>query len=153
MKYDIKYAVVDIDGTIAKVGDRVKYLKQEPKDHDSFYEAVGEDEPIQNIIDLIDTIKERYGIIFLTGRREEVRDKTIAWLDEHFPTILDYKLLMRPIGDRSHDRELKPKLLKSLESKGIREEDIAIIFEDRNSVVNKWRKLGFTCLQVAEGKF
>ena len=43
MKKDI--VIVDIDGTIAKVGDRLKYLQQEPKDWDSFYEHCNEDNP------------------------------------------------------------------------------------------------------------
>lgn len=41
--------VVDIDGTIAKVGDRLKYLQQEKKDWDSFYEHCDEDEPIKDM--------------------------------------------------------------------------------------------------------
>jgi hypothetical protein len=38
--------IVDIDGTISKVGDRIKYLKQDPKDWESFYKDCFEDEPI-----------------------------------------------------------------------------------------------------------
>ena len=41
--------LVDIDGTISKVGDRIKYLQQEPKNWDSFYEACDEDECITTI--------------------------------------------------------------------------------------------------------
>ena len=44
--------IVDIDGTISKVGDRLKFLKQTPKDWDSFYNDCFEDEPILEIIDL-----------------------------------------------------------------------------------------------------
>ena len=32
-----KTVIVDIDGTISKVGERLKYLLQSPKDWDSFY--------------------------------------------------------------------------------------------------------------------
>ena len=35
--YSKCYVVVDIDGTISKVGDRIKCLEQSPKDWDSFY--------------------------------------------------------------------------------------------------------------------
>lgn len=30
---------------------------------------------------------------------------------------------------------------------------VAFILEDRNSMVKKWRELGFKCLQVADGDF
>ena len=32
-----KIVVCDIDGTISKVGDRIKYLEQSPKDWDAGY--------------------------------------------------------------------------------------------------------------------
>jgi hypothetical protein len=32
--------VIDIDGTISYVGERLKYLQQEPKDWDSFYKKI-----------------------------------------------------------------------------------------------------------------
>jgi len=50
--------LVDIDGTISKVGDRLRYLEQKPKDWDSFYEACGEDEPIDEIIRLVRNLAE-----------------------------------------------------------------------------------------------
>ena len=62
--------IVDIDGTIAKVGDRLKYLQQEPKDWDSFYEHCDEDEPIEDIIRVVkDLYFCGYNIVFCTGRR------------------------------------------------------------------------------------
>ena len=48
-----RIVVVDIDGTISQVGERLKYLKQEPKDWDSFYNDCFEDEPIEEMIDLV----------------------------------------------------------------------------------------------------
>ena len=36
--------VVDIDGTIAQIGDRLKYIThQNPKDYDAFYDHCDED--------------------------------------------------------------------------------------------------------------
>ena len=42
--------IIDIDGTISKVGERIKYLQSEPKDWDSFYNDCFEDEPIANVL-------------------------------------------------------------------------------------------------------
>jgi hypothetical protein len=146
--------IVDIDGTISKVGDRLKYLQQEPKDWDSFYESCFEDEPIHDMLNLVNTLMlECYDVYFCTGRRESVRDKTHDWFN--IQTSLEFrisphKLLMRPDNDHRHDTEVKPELL---EKAGIKLEDIVFILEDRNSMVKKWRELGVKCLQVAEGDF
>jgi hypothetical protein len=57
---------------------------------------------------------------------------------------------MRPNGDLRHDTEVKPELLATA---GITPENTVCILEDRNSMVKKWRELGFTCLQVEDGDF
>ena len=82
-----KVVIVDIDGTIAKLGDRLKYLNQEPADWDSFYLASGEDEPIQVIIDLVNVLKNSYTIVYCTGRSEKARDVTKKWLAKHVYNI------------------------------------------------------------------
>ena len=138
--------VFDIDGTLSLVGDRVKHLSETPPNWDRFYERCGEDEPnwpILNVLDGHNAIED--AVILLTGRRESVRSETEDWLDIH--QIRYRKLLMRPDGDTRHDTIVKPELL---EKAGIVPD---LIFEDRNSMVQHWRKLGFTCCQVAEGDF
>lgn len=145
--------VVDIDGTISKIGDRLKYLQQEPKDWDSFYNDCFEDEPILEICQLVKSLSNDelgYNIIFCTGRRESVRNKTIDWIHGNVGYGIYDQLLMRKNDDHRHDTEVKPELLKN---NGITVSDVAFILEDRNSMVKKWRELGFTCLQVAEGDF
>jgi hypothetical protein len=62
----------------------------------------------------------------------------------------DTNLLMRPRGDRRDDPTVKPELLVA---RGIVPENTAFILEDRNRMVKRWRELGFTCWQVAEGDF
>jgi len=146
----MKAVIFDIDGTLSIVGDRVKYLQQEPKNWDAFYEACDEDLPNTPIVKLSSVLKCSgryfgYEFILLTGRRESVREKTKRWLADQ-DIAYDY-LLMRPDGDFRHDTVLKPELIAPLD---ITE---AIIFEDRDSMVKKWREMGYTCLQVAEGNF
>lgn len=148
-----RIVIVDIDGTISKVGERLKYLNQEPKDWDSFYNDCFEDEPIIEMVDLVyDLYLQRYQLVFCTGRRESCREKTINWFNKYFePEIAKHsKLLMRPNKDHRHDSEIKPELLKNA---GIELDSIAFVLEDRNSMVKKWRELGLICLQVAEGDF
>lgn len=141
--------VVDIDGTIAKVGDRLKYLQQEPKDWDSFYEHCDEDEPIEDIIRVVkDLYFCGYNIVFCTGRRESVRNKTMEWIKKYLNfSTCSYRLLMRKDNDLRHDTIVKPLMLDIPANK------ILVVLEDRNSMVKRWRELGYTCLQVNDGDF
>jgi len=144
--------IVDIDGTISKVGDRLKYLQQTPKNWDKFYNACFDDEPIHSVIDLIETLwGTSKAIVFCTGRIESVRSQTIKWINKHIDIDNDdYKLVMRPDDDYRHDTEVKP---EQLSNAGIMLQQIAFVLEDRDSMVKKWRELGLTCLQVADGNF
>ena len=141
--------IVDIDGTIAKVGDRLKYLQQEPKDWDSFYEHCDEDKPIEYIIRVVkDLYFCGYNIVFCTGRRESVRNKTIEWIKKYLNfNPCGYRLLMRENNDWRHDTEVKPQMLDFPASK------VLFVLEDGNSMVKKWRELGYACLQVNDGDF
>jgi acid phosphatase class B len=144
--------IVDIDGTISKVGDRIKYLKQSPKDWDSFYNACFDDEPIREIIDLVYMLSSvGHSIVFCTGRRESTRKVTESWITKHFPYNFYYhELLMRLDNDFRHDTETK---IEACSNAGILLREIKFVLEDRNSMVEKWRSLGVKCLQVADGDF
>ncbi len=145
--------IVDVDGTISRVGDRLKFLLQDPVDWDSFYDACFEDEPIEEIVQMVQDLYEAGNeIIFCTGRRESCREATVEWFKNNFKLSLSSNsmLLMRPNKDHRHDIEIKPELLKKAE---IGLDTIAFVLEDRNSMVAKWRELGLICLQVAEGDF
>ena len=83
----------------------------------------------------------------VTGRRESTRNKTLLWFQSHNIFLPDNDLHMRKDGDFRHDTIVKPELVADFI------DDIDYVFEDRNSMVKKWRELGITCLQVAEGDF
>ena len=143
-----RYVIVDIDGTLTKVGDRVKCLENTPPDWDSFYARCGEDAPVKEIVMLVRDVAAHYNVILCSGRRESCRLVTGEWMDEHG---VDYtRMLLRKDGDFRHDTIVKPEML---EAAGIKLDEIAFVLEDRNSMVKKWRELGLTCLQVAEGDF
>jgi hypothetical protein len=57
---------------------------------------------------------------------------------------------MRPAGDSRKDSIVKSELFDAQ----IREAyDVVCVLEDRNQVVEAWRAMGLTVLQVAEGNF
>jgi hypothetical protein len=144
--------IVDIDGTIAKIGDRLKYLHCKPKDWDNFYSHCDEDEPIFEIINLVKVLFLSYNVIFCSGRRESTRDKTRLWIFNNMGLIIDCPahILLRSNNDFRDDIEVKPELLKKA---SIDLEEIAFVLEDRNTMVKKWREIGLICLQVSEGNF
>lgn len=148
-----KLVIVDIDGTIAKIGDRLKYLKTKPKDYDRFYKSCFDDEPIIPVIRIVHTFYDSYArVVFCTGRSDLVREQTYAWLIKYCDhwSLCPEDLLMRKSDDKRSDTIVKPELLKA---EGINFKDIAFVLEDRSIMVKKWRDLGLTCLQVAEGDF
>ena len=151
--------IVDIDGTISKVGDRLKYLQQKPMDLDAYYADSFEDEPIEEMINLVQSLfEECYDIVLCTSRFEfftdrlgntyDIRMKTIKWIRNHFthPFYSQTLLLMRKNGDERNDLEIKPELLLQA---GIELDSIAFVLEDKTNMVEKWRSLGLICLQVA----
>lgn len=90
-------------------------------------------------------------IHFVSGREEKFRQKTEAWLVANLPK--DWKglhLLMRPTGDKRSDDIVKQEIYDT-EIRG--KYNVGFVMDDRNRVVDMWRRNGLTCLQVAEGDF
>ena len=139
--------VFDIDGTLSKVGDRVKCLEQTPPNWDEFYDRCDEDEPCWPVINTYQALLDNgHDMILLTGRRESTRQKTANWLLKNGVHCYS-TLLMRRDGDYRHDTIIKPEILSIF---NIRPD---LVFEDRSSMVKMWRENGITCFQVAEGEF
>ena len=131
--YSKCYVVVDIDGTISKVGDRIKCLEQSPKDWNSFYARCGEDLPNEGVLELVKVLQLEYKIIFVSGRRESCRWDTKEWLDTY--GINNYLgLLLRKDGDYRHDTIVKPDLLLNFLGSY---DEVAFVLGDRSSVVKK----------------
>lgn len=136
--------VVDIDGTVALMGSRSPYDTT----------TVDQDQPHTDVIDVVSALSSTVDrVIFLSGRDEECRDLTEAWLREHVVErrlMSDYELHMRPAGDRRRDSIVKAELF----DRHVRDEyRVLVVLDDRKQVVDMWRSLGLTCLQVAEGDF
>lgn len=144
-----KIVLVDIDGTMSLIGDRLKYIQKQPKDWQAFFDACSEDEvnwPIARLVRLLSLTRR---IIFCTARSEDHREETCAWLRDkaHFPFPV---VLMRPSGDNRPDVIVKP---EQVDQAGIKLDDVYLVIEDRTRLAKKWRELGFTCLQVDDGEF
>ncbi len=89
-----------------------------------------------------------YPIIFMSGRDSKYREITEAWLKKH--DFGDGILLMRPAGDTRKDYIVKEELYQAHIQRNY---NICYVLDDRQQVVDMWRRNGLVCLQVAEGDF
>jgi len=90
-------------------------------------------------------------ILIATGRNESDRKVTVEWLDNVAGIKgLYQKLYMRPASDFRADDIVKGEILDKMLKDGYQP---SMVFDDRDSVVNEWRRRGLRCLQVAPGDF
>lgn len=130
----------DIDGTVALHAQRGPYD----------YEKVITDAPNKSVISVVRALRAAgLEIVFLSGRPDSCRTDTERWLRTHIGGGFDGPF-MRRTGDQRNDAVIKVELFDEY----VRDDyNIVAVLDDRNRVVRAWRKLGLTCLQVADGSF
>ena len=142
------FYVFDLDGTLADCSHRLHYLDK--KDWRGFFAACPHDEPINHMIELFVTLcRGGHRVEIWSGRSDEVRAETEAWLLEHDiggSLTGPITVLMRNAGDHRPDDEVKREFLRG---GGIPD----LIFDDRKRVVDMWRAEGIPCAHIAEGDF
>lgn len=88
-------------------------------------------------------------IIFLSGREDKWRPETMEFFQRH--NVPYHGMLhMRATGDKRKDNIVKQELF----DQHVRGKfNVRFVLDDRNQVVDHWRAIGLTCLQVADGNF
>lgn len=128
----------DLDGTLA-------LFTGDPYDRDY------QNDTLNNAVSVILHWAGDHGtkVIFTSGRKEQYRDVTVEWLSKH--GIVYTALLMRP----AHKPDLKDFLLKRGWYEDYIQDNYNVLFvmDDRDRLVDMWRQLGLTCLQVDSGGF
>lgn len=143
--------VVDLDGTLCLHNGR------DPFD----YQKCDADLPNYSVIKIVqDYIREsieshkKSEVIYLSGREDVVKDKSITWLSKYVWAFdnkyISQSLFMRKAGDMRDDRIVKNELFNdNIKDKYY----VEFVLDDRDKVVQMWRDMGLTCLQVANGNF
>ena len=129
----------DIDGTLAHMNDRGPFE----------WGKVGEDDLDETIASIAHALtRDHYFVVIVSGRDAACRDETMNWLSQH---AIDFDaLLMRAENDNRKDSIVKSEIFwRDIAPKYY----VQGVFDDRNQVVEMWRSMGLTCLQVAEGDF
>ena len=122
--------VFDIDGVLADVRHRLRFVERKPKDWDSFFAAMDSDGPLQTGISLAqERAAEGHRIVYLTGRNEDYREVTRDWLARH--GLPEGRLVMRRADDRRPARVFKPAALRRI----ARDERVVAVVDDDAAVV------------------
>lgn len=131
--------IVDIDGTLADMGDGRK-----PYD----WQKVGQDKVKESVALVVDAFYDSgYDIIIMSGRDGSCKEITEEWLRDNY--IKYDQFLIRTAGDQRKDYVVKKELFDSIKN----EYNIVLAIDDRDQVVNLWRSMGIECWQVGYGKF
>jgi len=146
-----KIVIFDLDGTLALIDKRrdVSTKDNGKMDWAKFFDPtmVDLDDPNTPVITMANLLSSQYRIWILSGRSDVTRQATIDWLSKH--NVRYDHLVMRPQNLLyMADNELKQSWLDT-----IGKENVAMVFDDRNQVVDMWRDNGLTTFQVAEGDF
>jgi phosphoglycolate phosphatase-like HAD superfamily hydrolase len=148
--------IFDLDGTLANIDHRLHFIEGPRKYWDSFFAACDKDVPIPAVLKICLSLQMAGNEVwFWTGRSEAAEDKTIAWLDKWGLKTRSWRtpdvLMMRAEGDFRPDHIIKQEWLhRSLSAD---RERLVATFDDRQSVVDMWRRNGIPCMQVAPGDF
>jgi len=147
-----KTVIFDLDGTLALIDKRRDLATKDngKMDWDVFFnpDNIDLDIPNQTVVDMADMLnKQGYTILILSGRSDVTYQATIDWLNKH--DIWFDNLIMRT----KHYHYTKDSDLKQMWLDSIGKDNVAMVFDDRNQVVDMWRKNGLTCFQVADGDF
>jgi len=151
---EFKDIIVDMDGTLADISQRLRRAESNPPpgkrmDWDIFLDPVvmaHTDKPNQHVIHLVRVLSDSgHNILVTSARNERNRDVTVLQL---LNWKVDYKkLYLRADGDFRRDDIVKSEIYRNILEDGYMPR---IAIDDRNQVVQAWRKLGIHCWQVEE---
>ena len=149
-----KTVIFDLDGTLALI-DKRRELARKPNGKIDFKilhdpSNIHLDKPNWPVIKIAQLFAEQgFKIVIFSGRSDKTATATLSWLSQS--KVPFNKLVMRPHDTMGFvpDEVLKKDML----DKHLDINDIFMVVDDRQKVVDMWRSLGLTCLQVAEGNF
>ena len=131
----------DLDGTLSDDKARAHFVEVErgrARDWTSYFDAIDTDPPIAASMEVLRAMHAAGNrILFLTGRPEYTRPKTVRWLEANGLTEYD-ALIMRPDGEYRPAGFFKAEVVEELR----REYQLVCAFEDRIDVAERLRQAG-----------
>ena len=154
-RWNNKIVIFDLDGTLADITLRRTLATDATNgklDWDIFFDPknIDLDQPNTPVITTAQLFHSQgFKIFIFSGRSGKTLNATLNWLKTN--DVPFDRLMMRPTDKHHHfmkDSDLKQKWLDDI---GV--DNVAMVFDDRNQVVDMWRKNGLTTFQVADGDF
>ena len=143
--------VFDIDGTIANIDHRLDYVRTKPKNWSAVKAGISNDAVNPHVAATFFALDDAgHDVIFATGRSEDTRDATVAWLDANGFWRPSRHLYMRKSGDHRSDVIVKREIFHQITRAWGRKPDMA--FEDRPRVVRMLREEGFFVFNVYQAE-
>jgi hypothetical protein len=138
-----KTIIVDLDGTLADIGHRLKYVEPgKRKDWKSFFAEMHLDQLNEWCRELMLAMKNAgFRIDIVSGRPDDYKDVIIAWLKQY--NVPFDGIHLRKGGDFRQDDIVKREILYA----DFKKDDVLFVVDDRPSVVKMWREEGLVCLQ------
>ncbi|MCC5952892.1 MAG: hypothetical protein JJU45_12455 [Acidimicrobiia bacterium] len=140
--------VFDMDGVLSDAAGRQHYLEWPQRDWDTFFEACGDDELIDEVATLLSLLDDDLRVVLLTARPLRVRPHTLGWL-ERYRLRWDL-LIMRDWGDYSASRRFKQGVVAHLRSVGL---EPKLAFEDDRRNVEMFHAEGVPCIYIHSGYY
>lgn len=132
----------DIDGVLADVRHRLRFLERQPKDWDAFFAGLADDPAYVEGVTLAREAAQDCEVLYVTGRPESCRDDTRVWLARH--GLPEGRLVMRRLRDRRPAMRAKPELLARLAGDRV----VAVVVEDDAAVCAAYVQAGYPVLHA-----
>lgn len=149
VKHDV--IVVDLDGTLCDIEHRKHFVENQgqKKDWKGFFEAMENDKVNTPVLKTSQAMVSKSVLTVLcSGRPDNYRKLTEEWLNGY--DIGYVGLYMRHRSDFRPDNTVKEQIL---DFELLPRYNILYVLDDRDQVVQMWRRRGIPCFQVAEGDF
>ncbi len=137
--------LVDLDGTLASMQWRVHHVTRPRRDWKAFFAGMEADTPVPWVVDLLRADHGDTAKLVLSGRPDDYRDACRRWLERH--EVPYDELILRSAGDFRPDHVVKAELF---ERNIAPRYEVAVVLDDRPSVVAMWRRRGLYVIQPTD---
>ena len=138
-EYKNRCIVVDMDSTLCF------NTQKRPWFGEGSTEAMINDVPNQDVVDIIKALKDKFHIVIGTGRDTSQQEVTERWLNKH--DIHFDACYFRTNGDYRKGVEVKKEQINKI----LKKYDVVAIFDDCEPIVQMYRDMGLTVLQPNKG--
>lgn len=142
--------ICDLDGTLCNVEHRRHFVRREgKKDWRGFFLGLSDDTINVWCELLLDALRDQgHKIVLASGRSDDYEKLTREWLNKNDVEFDD--LFMRQRGDSRQDYIAKEIIL---DFEILTRYTPVVFIDDRQQVIDLWRRRGYTALQCDEGAF